>query len=230
MKQFQLREAEKLLKQHRQREQFAAGGPKRVLSNSKHDTTTTTPNLSDMQEFWGNLLGVEGEFDKLHPGIVKWRQPLKEIDRPASPEFDHELWLRVLGRMKNWKAPGRDKLHGYWWKCFPLFRERVGVALWAVTRNPTQIPAWIVHGRTVLIPKEGCEGRPEQFRPITCLNTQYKLLTAILSEVLHSHVNDNGLLPVQQRALMRKHRGCHDALLADQMMTEDARLRKKVCQ
>ena len=59
------------------------------------------PDPSDMQEFWGNLLGVEGDFDKSHPGIVKWQQPLKEVDRLASPEFDLELWLRVLGSVKN---------------------------------------------------------------------------------------------------------------------------------
>ena len=86
VKQFQLKEAEKLLKQHRQREQFAAGGPKRALSNDKQESTIT-PDLSDTQDFWGNLLGVEDEFNKLHPGIVKWRQPLKEIDRLASPSL-----------------------------------------------------------------------------------------------------------------------------------------------
>ena len=104
---------------------------------------------------------------------------------------------------------------------------KVGEIVWAVTKSKEEIPEWLVHGRTVLIPKEGCEGKPEQFRPITCLNTLYKLLTAVLTEVLLAHVNAAGVLPRYQRALLRGHRGCQDALLVDQMVTEDARVRKQ---
>lgn len=35
----------------------------------------------------------------------------------------------------------------------------------------------LVRGRTVLIPKEEGASEPDKFRPITCLNTTYKLLT-----------------------------------------------------
>ena len=54
--------------------------------------------------------------------------------------------------------------------------------------DAVNIPTWFVKGRTVLIPKEGCKGRPEQYRPITCLNTEYKLFTAVTMEVLYKHV------------------------------------------
>ena len=50
------------------------------------------------------------------------------------------------------------------------------------------IPTWLMKGRTVLIPKEGCQGRTEQYQPITCLNTEYKLFTAVMMEVLYKHV------------------------------------------
>ena len=57
---------------------------------------------------------------------------------------------------------------------------------------------WMLQGRTILIPKEGCVGRPEQYGPITCLNTSYNLLTGILED----HADRNGLLPHEQKAVV----------------------------
>ena len=85
------------------------------------------------------------------------------------------------------------------------------------------IPTWFVRGRTVLIPKEGCQGRPEQYRPITCLNTGYKLLTAVMTEVLYDHAIAYSCLPLEQRAIRRNRSGCLDALMIDSMVSGEAR-------
>lgn len=41
-----------------------------------------------------------------------------------------------------------------------ILRERV----WRMMDGESDIPEWFVRGRTVLIPKEGFVGRPEQYR------------------------------------------------------------------
>ena len=82
-------------------------------------------------------------------------------------------------------------------------------------------------GRTILIRKEGCQGRPDQYRPITCLNTAYKLLTAVMTEVLYHHSIDWGYLPPEQRAIRRGRRGCLDALIIDSMVTREAVVRRR---
>jgi len=56
---------------------------------------------------------------------------------------------------------------------------------------------------------------------------QYKLLTAVLSEILLQHITDNEILQLQQRALLKTHRGCQDALLIDRIVVEDAQVRKQ---
>jgi len=50
----------------------------------------------------------------------------------------------------------------------------------------------------VLIPKEGCQGSLNQYRPIICLNISYKLLTVVLAEVLYEHVQLYDILPKEQ--------------------------------
>ena len=81
-------------------------------------------------------------------------------------------------------------------------------------------------GRTVLIPKAGCEGRSDQYRPITCLNTAYRLLTAVTTEVLYDHVVMHSYLPPEQRAIRRGHHGCLDALMVDSMVAQEATVRR----
>ncbi len=53
-----------------------------------------------------------------------------------------------------------------------------------VLSGDAKLPEWFVRGRKILIPKAGCKGLPEQYRPITCLNTGYKLFTSVLTALL----------------------------------------------
>ena len=84
------------------------------------------------------------------------------------------------------------------------------------------IDIWFAKGRTVLIPKAGCQGRPEQYRPIICLNSAYKLLNTVMTEVLYEHIMAYSDLP---QAIHRGHHGCLDALMVDSMVTKEV----KVC-
>ena len=55
-------------------------------------------------------------------------------------------------------------------------------------------PDWLVTGRTILIPKKGEAKDPCNYRPIACLNMQYKFATAVLADSLAAHVEANDLL------------------------------------
>lgn len=77
-----------------------------------------------------------------------------------------------------------------------------------------------MRGRTVLISKDGCKGKPDQYKPITVLNTAYKLFTGVLAGMSQQYVFENDLLPLEQKALRKGRRGCYDALMVDAMITE----------
>ena len=75
----------------------------------------------------------------------------------------------------NWKAPGIDKIQGFWIKyleqpknfLLKLFNE------WLY--NPTNIPLQFIQGRTILIYKKGDKLDPQNYRQITCLNCLLKV-------------------------------------------------------
>ncbi len=122
----------------------------------------------------------------------------------------------------GWKAPGPDCLPAFWLRAFPQITEKLKQSLWDLMDGTVEIPEWLVCGRTVMIPKEGCVGRPDQFKPIACLNTTYKLLTGVAAEMLTDHVTRKGMLPWEQKALRRKRRGCLDALVVDRAVVREA--------
>ena len=77
------------------------------------------------------------------------------------------------------ESPGPDGIQEFW-------LTRLRALLRAVLEGTLEVPQWMVSGRTVMIPKEDCKGESGQFRPITCLNTSYKLLTGTQAVTSHN--------------------------------------------
>jgi len=54
------------------------------------------------------------------------------------------------------------------------------------------------------------------------------MLFAIVMEVLYEHAIRSGAIPIEQRALISKKRGCIDALLVDRMAMGEAKDSKRL--
>ena len=175
------------------------------------------------------MIGIQGDWDPLDPSVCSW---MFESTAPCPGDVkpvDPQLWGPVVKKLWSWEAPGHDDICGYWWKNFHQALELLRQTLWELLAagDSDSVLTWFVKGRTILIPKEGCQGRPDQYRPITCLNTAYKLITAVMTEVLYHHSIDWGYLPPEQRAIRRGQRGCLDALMIDSMVTREAVVRRR---
>ena len=64
---------------------------------------------------------------------------------------------------------------------------------------------------------------PSNYRPITCFPTLWKLFSFILSELIYSHLEENHLLPVEQKGCRKHSRGTKDQLLIDKLVMDIAR-------
>jgi hypothetical protein len=122
--------------------------------------------------------------------------------------------------MKKWKAPGPDGIHGYWLKSFTSLHKQLKEQLnVCITKG---CPKWMTLGQTVLLPKDKTGGT----RPIACLPTTWKLLTRIISEKITKYLEDNKLIPEEQKGCRAKTRGCKDQLLIDQAILANCKKRK----
>ena len=128
--------------------------------------------------------------------------------------------VKIIGKKRNWSAPGSDKLANYWWKKAEVLHNGVTASFKAISMAQTDFPIWFAGGKTSLIPKPGDFSSNNQ-RPITCLNTVYKWFTACLLVPMDEHLEEHGLMEAEQRGAKKGCSGTMDNLLIDKMVTQD---------
>ena len=84
------------------------------------------------------------------------------------------------------------------------------------------LPAWMTHGRTVLCQKDPRKGNAEEnYCPITCLPLMWKILTRVIAEEMYHYLEQEKLLPEEQKGCRRGSRGIKDQLLIDKNVLKD---------
>ena len=173
------------------------------------ETPRITPS-NEQIDFWEGIWGVEGP-------------EAEPLGRVTPKQTDQAITLTkleaALRKMRNWKAPGIDGIHGYWLKNFRSLHKRLVDGLNEAVSDGC--PEWMTTGKTCLLPKD----KPGDTRPITCLTTTWKLLTSIIARDIGAYLEGNSLIPDEQKGCRTKTRGCKDQLLIDQAIMKNCRRR-----
>lgn len=217
------------------RRNFTVKALDRCLEARDGSKTVVTPNLGDIRKFWKGIVGRSKPFDPSNAELSAWAKHSEDqvkdshiADSTLGSDFlTWEIFETVLKKAKPWKAPGPDGLHTFWWKVF----KQAGRALYHLATSCIEkgigLPSWLTCGRVVLIHKSGSQTDPANYRPIACLNTSYKLITAMLASYLGSLVERLGVLPGEQVAIRKGTWGCTHAMLIDQAIVADATNQKQ---
>jgi hypothetical protein len=75
-------------------------------------------------------------------------------------------------------------------------------------------------------PKDTDTINPSKYRPITCLPTLYKILTACIACQIYLHCENNNLITEEQKGCRKLSQGCKEQLLIDSIVTEQAKHQK----
>ena len=95
-----------------------------------------------------------------------------------------------------------------------------------ILEGTKEIPSLMTYGRTVLCQKDPVKRNSvENFRPTTCLPLIWKLLAGIFSENMYCFMENENLLPEEQKGCRKKSRGAKDELLIDKTILKDCRKR-----
>ena len=141
-------------------------------------------------------------------------------------EITADLVKHQVKKIKNWTTPGKDEIHGYWLKHLTSLHTRIARQLNYLLQIGN-IEDWTTTGKTTLLIQNKEKGTiPNNYRPITCLPTTFKLMTAIIAESMLNHRENSGLIPDEQKGNRTKSRGMKDQLLIDKMILRNAKRRK----
>ena len=79
--------------------------------------------------------------------MVEWKEEKRRQTKPGLND-DEPPEKEAVGQ-ENWKALGPDGIPGFW----SSVRRSLVDLLWKIYEGQEAIPHWLVHKRTVMIPK-----------------------------------------------------------------------------
>ena len=149
------------------------------------------------------------------------KQDNENVHKQHDISINQADFLKQLKRTASWKSPGPDGIHGFWYKNFTYLHKKLYLQLGECpSRN--SIPNWMTFGRTVLLMKDPLKGNDVgNYRTSACLNIIWKILSGIFSDKTYGHLNENNLLPVEQKGCRKAARGTKDHLILDKLILKN---------
>ena len=195
--------------------------------NGTARATGVTPDADESKIFWSGIWDNE----VYHHKEAEWLKHLKEEKGEGRQDdivITTGMVLLQSKKIPNWKAPRPDGVQGYWIKKLTSLHERIAEQTNDMINNGVQIPEWMTSGRTVLCQKDPKKGNAvDNYRPISCLPLMWKLITGIISETMYKFLDENEILPVEQKGCRRRSRGTKDQLLIDKSILADCKRKHK---
>lgn len=185
------------------------------------------PDPQESQAFWSDIW----EKTENHNHNAEWLNEIKNdlIDKEKQNEIviSQDKLKKSIKKIPNWKSPGPDMVQGFWIKNFSSLHQSLQRGLQECLESNT-VPLWMTKGRTVLLQKDTAKGTvPSNYRPITCLPLAWKLLTSNISDEIYEFLENNMLLPQEQKGCRRNSKGTHDLLFIDKMILKEVKRRKR---
>ena len=216
-----MRRYDKRIKFFRQNQIFKSDAKKlyREIGTKKIDIRKP-PSTEDMEDFWRDIWREGKGLNENATWIEREKGRMSHIDQQEWDDICIEELKATLRKSHKWKSPGRDKIPNFWLNSLTSIHQHLADSLSETMRCPDKMPAWLSEGITYLIPKNNETENPKNYRPITCLTTIYKLLTAIITERMYIFLEENDILPIEQKGCKKNCYGCKDQLLINKMILE----------
>jgi hypothetical protein len=133
----------------------------------------------------------------------------------------------ALRKTLYWKAPGRDQRAIFWLKQLTATHKHTA-ALFNKLIEEDEIAEWLTAGVIFLIAKNENTENPKNYRPSTCLPTIYKLITSIISRRMQKCMDDENLIPKEQKGCCSISKGCKYQLLISKAILQECKCKKKI--
>ena len=130
---------------------------------------------------------------------MKVLQSKVNVTKQEKVDITNENLKKILGRMPNWKSPVPDLVKGFWLNNFSSLHGRVRSQLNEYLERDF-VPSWLTKRRTFLLQKHKIKDNiSSNYTPITCLPLMWKLLLGVIADQIYGHLDQQKLLPEEQK-------------------------------
>ncbi|XP_063899231.1 uncharacterized protein LOC135119187 [Helicoverpa armigera] len=198
----------------------------RHLHTTQTDTTTEThtetPTAEQLETFWGSIWEQRVQHNDKANWITEEENKWSAIEEMPFTEISESDINNVTARLHNWKSPGIDKIHNYWYKKLESLHKIIAKNITDIILGQQNIPEFIADGITYMLPKSRHSPQPSQYRPITCLPTIYKIITSAITHKITKHIEHHNIIAEEQKGCRRGHMGCKEQLVIDTIIHKHA--------
>lgn len=197
-----------------------------------NDRVIINPQMLSAPGYWNRIWSPKQDTDFKANWIKEAsefiQQKLNKNEKPNQEtplKINQEKFKQIIMKKKNWSAPGKDGIYNYWLKWIDASWKYLIEELITLAEVETiEIPSWLVTGKTILLHKGGNLEDNANYRPITCLNTIYKLYTSILLINLEDYLDETKIMTESQRGAKKNVQGCVENILIDQAILHHSQL------
>ena len=219
----------KLIQERRRINRLFQVAPKTVYRELKEESAKAVnemPTKEGVEEFWRAHCGEIPQNNKNSPWIKELEEEYCKEVHQKDYEITDEILNKVLTKLANDK-PGRDQLAGVWIKRLTSVKGYLKGNLMTMFETDTEPSEELLTSKTILLAKNSETGNPMNYRPTALQNTMYKIYTAILTEFIRDHCEQNEIITIEQAAGRRGSWGCTDQLLINKMMYEEVKTNRR---
>ena len=181
------------------------------------------PPMEKFVEFWAGIWEKDEKTPEM-PWMQKVTMALREkVKNVKEFTLTEKRVVGEIRKRKNWTAPGIDGIQNYWWKTFKTAQKALTRAFERMKNDNNLIPVWWPTGRTVQIPKTKDLSNEQKYRPITCLNTSYKIMTGLIGKYMREHALENEVWDAGQLGAVEGVLGTVDQLIIDSCIMEEVK-------
>ena len=178
-----------------------------------------------MESYWKEIW----ENDVTHkeaPWIESEMNRCENVPAQRLTDLTSSELQNIIRNTQNWKSPGPDGVQNFWIKRFSSIHTYLLEIINDFVKGSRCIEEWLPIGRTCVLYKGNDSTQSKNYRPITCLNTMYKILTSTFARHIERHIEDNDIMEVTQKGCQKGKQGCKDHLMTNKAITGNARQRQ----
>ena len=156
---------------------------------------------------------------------MQYDKRIRRTQRSSKSGNTNQLTQNNTKNKSNWKTPGHDGIHGFWFKKFTPIQD-------TSTRNDqmhTISTRICVDNQRKEHIQKNLRKRTAQniYRPINCLQMMWKILTAKIGEEIYNLLTSFRLLSKEQKGCHKQSRGKGNILYIDQHILNKRKTRRK---
>lgn len=105
----------------------------------------------------------------------------------------HQMPIKItettsfLSKTHNWKSSRGNQIPNYWLEAFPATCTYITKVINTIIEEPKQTPNQRTTG---ILPNSDDTKELNNYQPITCLSTVYKMLTGITARIISEHFKE----------------------------------------